>query len=909
MKRISISACIVSCALFAFQSGYAQANKKFVMMPHHDPSTPQGMEGGMWRTDANFESILHLKNILINHPLTATPILYMEDGTAYQLPPVTLEPAGVASVNIDTALNDMPPAIAAHRSLYGIVGVKYNWSWPAMIATVRNIDEAEMVSLYGGLHADVNDSHSSSAAQKMQHIEGMWWKPYKTTDGFIFLSNTLLKPLQATVASYDSSGISLGSKTVNLASHQSAKLLLSDLVGAQPTGATGSLIITYTGSNYGLSAVGGLEDDTNGYSATLDLQEMHPERGRNSSVHQVVLDAPGILFGQQEPQMQFPQNTVFTPYGYLHNTSAQSRQVTITASVAGHGYPITSLTLAPHATEEIDYKDALKSLKLPPTTTIDISASYTGNDGDTLMEEGSVDQTGNYVFEVEPQAEGWTISRTICDWELHDETDSMISLWNYSPNPEDLKLTLYYAGGQYVIPIHLAPQQDYELDLATLVHSALPDANGSIIPQSITEGSATLADAHDPRNHILMASASAVFNVRTATCSPTCQECDGVSEIDILPGTVYVMLSGTAQDQAEMKYNNGWIYYVTSGSWSTSNGAISTVNVSGLVKGVGVGSDNIYDEFTNIPSPAGYICLIGNCPVYNGGGSGGANVVNLSCTSVTRGQSTTCTATGPSGSSFSGWQFKDSAGNTIASSSTSSTWSGTAVQSGTVFVDVNGQQISASLTVNPRTNFAFVPVNPVQQSEGYVCNQQSMSVPNPPNGSGTGDKIGLSCLVETGGYQATSVGGDGPNTGYWYITSASNQEQYNWIMAPDAQNSQSSFYQAQCGNWNGTTGYISGLNLQNDTIRHESGSTESHYINYKTAEQQSANNLGIGFESTVAYEPSDFSSYVSSHISSRAQTVVTAFQVEPCGTSAVNYNAVCSYDGPANFGGIAVCSQ
>jgi hypothetical protein len=75
-----------------------------------------------------------------------------------------------------------------------------------------------------------------------------------------------------------------------------------------------------------------------------------------------------------------------------------------------------------------------------------------------------------------------------------------------------------------------------------------------------------------------------------------------------------------------MTCNTGAVYYETSGSWSASNTAITTVNSSGIVNGVSVGSDDIYDDFIDLPSPAGYICLVGSCPVYNASGSGGATV-------------------------------------------------------------------------------------------------------------------------------------------------------------------------------------------------------------------------------------------------------------------------------------------
>jgi len=67
------------------------------------------------------------------------------------------------------------------------------------------------------------------------------------------------------------------------------------------------------------------------------------------------------------------------------------------------------------------------------------------------------------------------------------------------------------------------------------------------------------------------------------------------------------------------------------------------------------------------------------------------------------------------------------------------------------------------------------------------------------------------------------------------------------VISPDLQNTSSAFYKAQCGNYNATThpnGFISGSNLLTNTNRHESGTIQSHYENYVTAQNNPSNNLG-----------------------------------------------------------------
>jgi len=61
--------------------------------PHKRPMVSQYADGGFWRVDHGFKSQLVLTNVLINSPLMVTPVLYMEDGTRYELKPVTLSPS------------------------------------------------------------------------------------------------------------------------------------------------------------------------------------------------------------------------------------------------------------------------------------------------------------------------------------------------------------------------------------------------------------------------------------------------------------------------------------------------------------------------------------------------------------------------------------------------------------------------------------------------------------------------------------------------------------------------------------------------------------------------------------------------------------------------------------------------
>ena len=616
-SRTSLSVLLLMvCATNAF----AQA-KPPIQLVSKPPSTPQGMEGGLWRTDQDFESVLYLKNVLINQSITATPTIYMADGTPFALAPITLDPAGVATININRALQALPPALQGHTSTFGMVGVSYQWSWAAaMLATVRNVDEVAMVSFESSLASDINVAHGAASSPPAQQQEALWWKTTADSSGFVVLSNSLLTPLPVQLTANDNQGVKKGSKHILLQPHASQWIALTEVLGAEPkVGDAGSMIATYAGPDNSLLINAGMQDNTTGYSATLHFRERHPELAWNPSEHTVILDAPGIMYGPQNPKMQFPENTAFAPYGVLHNLSSKDRQVAVSLTYAGAGGPEThtlpSVTVPANTTQIVDVPKLMSAANLAPaTTSIDLSYAFTGNEFDLEMEQGSVDQSMNYVFSVPAHKEDWTIGRTICHWNLQGDNNTMISLWNYTTQPEDLKLTLYYRGGQYQVPIHIEPRADYELDIASLVHSQAPDANGAVIPTSITEGSALLTDAKGEGTRINVASNTAEFNVRNATCGTTCVTCNGVTQASLITQPFALGLYQTMQSSAQMTYNTGSTSQTTSGTWSSYGSAV-TVNQSGLLTGASYGSNNVGVTIAGQPVGAGYICNPnGACP-------------------------------------------------------------------------------------------------------------------------------------------------------------------------------------------------------------------------------------------------------------------------------------------------------
>ncbi len=686
--------------------------------PTRDPSTPQAVEGGMWRLDGNFDSTLHLKNMLVNQALEAQPSLVMADGTSVPLPPVKLQPAGVATVNIGDAVRHMPSDMAAHRSTYGMVSVSYSWSWGgAVLASVQNIDEIAMLSFHSNVQADKARLEATEKKPDSQRITAAWWRPYSSTEMFVFVGNSSDSPTEVNLLIRSESAVLLRKVPLTIAPHASVRVDAFQLLEKPiASGSVGSFTIEYTGPPRSLVAFGGLQDHSNGFSATLHLIEAHPEKARTKDAHQVIIAIPGILLGPQQTKMQFPQSTRFTPYLILHNTAPAARLVHLAAIYTANGVmnriSLGDISLRAGASTQADFKELLsKATIIPHEGAINVEETFAGNDGDLQSEAGSTDQSGNYVFEAEPQVEDWTISRTICYWTIAGDTNTMISLWNYTSAPEDLVLTLYYQGGSYRLPIHLVGGADLDLDIASLSKSGVPDIRGVRIPTNITEGSAILSSADSDWSRMFAASSTSTFNIRTGTCTPQCGTCNGVTQEALLPppSPISLPVGSSVQLTGRLTYNTGWVRDVTNiANWSVTS-SIGSINSSGLLFGSQPGSGYSGFGYNELIYEANY-CSMQNfaCPAGNLGASQ-PTAVNPT---ITQGQNlwffgfsnptppnftlgsvqTTFTASGVSSGTFS-WTLSDGSKASFASGGTVQT----SITTTTNTVTVYGAGFSTSL--------------------------------------------------------------------------------------------------------------------------------------------------------------------------------------------------------------------
>jgi hypothetical protein len=488
---------------------------------------------------------------------------------------------------------------------------------------------------------------------------------------------------------------------------------------------------------------------------------------------------------------------------------------------------------------------------------------------------------------------------------------------------------LDFETGSYTLPIQiLDPGQEVTIDIRRLRDTRTPDSIGRVIPREVTSGQATWHE-HGPQALIgrleefdVGAGVASSFSCPGPGCciSTDNVECDPGSMTGPVGETGYVkLLETTVLDCNGATY--GPFDVSADATWSSTNTSVVTVGSvtsSGvLCTCVGAGQANIHADFLGTvsePDPLGSGCdttsvpFPGDCPIdVNPPALVGPG-------SVTRAASATFTIQDAgTNAQISGWQFSDGTSTVSRTVSTSATtWSGIMVTSGTVSVTiVQGGvpfNLSTNVTVSARTGFAFTAIAATKVQNGFNCPISGViSVPSPPTQSG--DAVGKFCLDQAFSFTFSSVGDNGPNQGFRYVLSVFNHSPTaitacSYVISPDLEDSGSTFFLAQCGNYNAQTnpnGFISGANLLADTTRHEAGTVQSHFNNYVQAQNNAANNLGVVGETRTG-KPSDtestFKDAVTSALNDAIARILTATQVEPC---SVQQDANCVPQGFINF--------
>ena len=630
-----------------------------------------------------------------------------------------------------------------------------------------------------------------------------------------------------------------------------------------------------------------------------------------------------------DPALALPAGAILKPAIFLRNASGNAyTQLTFNwRSGTTSGKSVTAVSLQPYATSMVDVA-ALQAQGTIPASAQWAYVSITApvKPDELLAVATSYDPTGKlgaqtpFSDQVSNQWEGGK-------WEVDANHDTLIAVGNAGTSASKARLTFFYNSGQgtYQMEQTLSSDEQLWLDMGNIISNQLPDKNGKTIPSSVTSGTYRLDSLTGKPTEGLF-EGKLVVDKTYGYAAHGCMVCCGYWGSAYIVDNPLNLPMQQFNDQSIWGTNNCDYndYDITSyyTSWSTGNTQIATASMSPIegvnsrITAVGVGSTTNGGSGL-IPSGDGDGGYGIHCPNRNNIVSGPVNVVTLTCpASVTRGGTAQCTVNGPSGTAVSGWKFVDSSNNTVTTNSTSLTWSGVMVTSGTVNATVSGMSnpLTATITVNNRSGFAFTAVNPTQLTgtNSITCySGTNVTLSSPPQPNST---EGYSCANLAYSFNFATVNDGGPNNGYEYVTSASptngnNPTTFQFIVVADLL-SATAFYNAQCGNFSQSnqSGFIAGSQLSQNVFDHEQGSVLSHWTEYQTAQNNSSNNIGTVLESTTAPPGSTGNSFAQTAGNAALNRIATAVSVEPCGGSVIQDSSQsCKTCGAVNYSPYQSC--
>ncbi len=703
--------------------------------------------------DGGYASKIHISNVLITGPLVVTPTLYMSDGTPYQLQPVRVPVAGTYEINVNDALYAAPPAVADHLSDYGSASLSYQHESAGHLLAFMEIIDVGPSVIFSEPFAGIDEGPEGE-----QNFEGLWWRHTPEVHGFVSLSNVTSEPMQVSFQPTGSSGTALAAGAVTLPAHATQMLDLDSLVSGLPQAENqaGGLRVQYTGRKRALMLGGGLLQEGIGYSADAPFWARNADA--SSAATAITYASVGIMVGKPHPGMGFPPSLRFTPYAVLRNTTSRplalSLQMFYMAGGVGGSSPL-SLTLPaqqlkPYETLRLDLPAMLANAGLANFDgDINLTFSLTGRGGDLVLTTGSVDQTGNFVFPVLPEAIGRSFGKGISHWTVANGLDSMYTLWNPLDTAQDFLMTLHYGdgSGQYVKAIHLAGKASVTIDVGMLLTEHEPDVNGDLIPAYVQEGTVTFSNPKGRAEWMTLAACGAFYNPRKGTCAMFWTYCYGYDGFDVELNPWSVAAQGRTQMHAWATYADGSKDdFAGSSTWSSSNTPVATVGSStALVSGVSPGSATLYAQYPQLPAYTGELCVYGEimpCPEANpdvGSGGGVTPTVSVGCSnlhlalgSTSAGSpgpypgtnTTTCTATvNPSGGSVA-WSVNGSTVTlspsgttaTVTAANPSSSWGDTLITAKYTY----GTSAPVSATTNPGLTVHQPTSLAVLTGSGYV---------------------------------------------------------------------------------------------------------------------------------------------------------------------------------------------
>lgn len=441
------------------------------------------------------------------------------------------------------------------------------------------------------------------------------WAPDRNSEAFVALTNVASKQVSVDLSiGKHKERISLGPRQTHLFELERQNDLHADgdvdLDGAssrhnKEDGVTARLLnIQHNGMPGDIIGSGFVLNKQSGYSSSFTL--IDPATMRSAT-----LAGAHVRFGNAgSTEEGFPANTRFHAPLVLANIGPEPLDAHVSVDYTITGIPATvsvsDVHVLPGQLKTIDLAEELADHGISgPVDDAGVDISHTAAPGSLIAELTSVDQSGDYSFEVPivDPSDATHMATSSYPWTLEGGTRTVMHLKNTTPRPVWTGIQFLFGEGGVYNPdrFRLEPFQTLAIDIQTLKTSGEKDTLGNAFPQTATRGQLKWFE-ETPRS---MIGRVEYLNIAAGTTrSFSCGNCpcgNRYFRSDLTPSSV----TKQAGDQGvffsprywQMDCQDGNIYgpfsYTANPvSWSAS-GSTATVDSNGRVSCIAGGTSSI----------------------------------------------------------------------------------------------------------------------------------------------------------------------------------------------------------------------------------------------------------------------------------------------------------------------------
>lgn len=545
-----------------------------------------------WTAAGGWHSELQLRNNLPVQDLTVTPVIRSADGSEVPLPPTTIKPQEVQSIDLGVALNTYAPQLIGG---FGSVALRYRAS------DNRNLYAAIMVHDTGHPIAFHIDASGESAAYDAGSREGIWWLPSESAKDILVLTNQGKRPLEVVLSISDASGKEVREQ-LSLSPRQTSLYSVRQFVNSgHLAGSYGGIRVRALNHGGSLDTLHAVYDETAGFSALLKMFDREPSASVESRdfarTGLWTLRAPMLALSYPDPSLNFPAGTVLQPQIFIRN--AADRRVTANLRFVWRKGEVTGkaagpkVVLRPNETRRIDVGALQNGGPLPlDAQWASVILTSDGPPDDLSAVTASYDATLRYGAQTpfsDQLASKWAGGQ----WEVDSMHDSIITAGNGGTKADTAEFTIFYNRGQnhYDMEKTLQPDEQMWINVGKLIRDQIPDKNGKTLPSDLTSGSYRFRDLTSPAVGSLF-EGKVIYDKSFGHVAYGCAACCAQRAPYLTYNPFFTMMGPGLTNGVEAADTCGGIddLSIDFYNWNTANQAVATTTKAGTHTGISIGS-------------------------------------------------------------------------------------------------------------------------------------------------------------------------------------------------------------------------------------------------------------------------------------------------------------------------------